>query len=149
METSRKLIIEGKDTPYRVYRDGRLWSSLRGGGFMRPHTNGSGYAIYNTSGTLGRAYLAHTLVSLAFGGYCRGIKMGGGVVGGRCKGVRCFNDNEEMFFDSVGAFCEHFSVYRKKFNRIVGSGKKIDGWFVVYLDGRDAPWSKTVKKGGF
>ena len=52
------------------------------------------------------------------------------------KGVRCFNEyGEEMFFTSIEEFCGHFGTYRKKFNRIVSSGVRIDGWWVQYADG--------------
>jgi len=63
------LIIKGVEYPYRVYEDGRLWSDLKGG-FLSVQVNVGGYALYQTTHVLGRAYLAHTLVALMYIGVC-------------------------------------------------------------------------------
>jgi len=78
---------------------------------------------------------------MAYGGSPGRVKKVGGK-DKKYKSVRCFKGDKEMFFDSIGAFCEHFGIYRKKFSRIVSSGRTIDGWFVRYLDSGDAPWAK-------
>lgn len=61
------------------------------------------------------------------------------------KEIRCFNDNkEEMLFSSIEDFLKYFRTYRKKFNRIVCSGRKIDGWYVLYANKEDNPLLRGI-----
>lgn len=188
---SKRLIIDGGSTPYRVYEDGRLWSDLRGGRFICPQANSAGYLMYNTTHSLGKAYLAHTLAALMFiGPPPKGYEVNHGdmdkrnnhwsnlkwvthtynmrharnanhwdpgrvgfkhsdltkakMAKGKYKAVRCFRDDNEMVFASIDEFCDYFGTYRKKFNYLVSSAKKIDGWYVRYADQADAPWGKKA-----
>lgn len=188
---SRRLVINGIRTHYYIYEDGKIWSD-RKGVFLSPQANKSGYVFYQTTYSLGRAYLAHTLVALMFIGlpptkkheinhkdldkrnnhwsnlewvthaynmrHARKAKhwepgrMGfkhsdltkNRMAKKKHKAVRCFRDDEEMVFESIGEFCDYFGTYRKKFNYLVSSAKKIDGWYVRYADQGDAPWGKRA-----
>jgi len=56
------------------------------------------------------------------------------------KEIRCFNDSgDELLFGSIEEFLRYFGTYRKKFNRIVCSGIKLGGWYVLYANKEDNP----------
>ena len=51
----------------------------------------------------------------------------------KMKKVFCYNDNQELTFNSIQDCADHFKTYRKAVYRLINSHKTLNGFYIRYL----------------